>query len=419
VTKHPIKIFSKNFRGFRQLNIDLNKTLFLVGDNSSGKSSILHLINAVLRNDLNDIPALDEDLSVFRYDYFSPYFDNADVTLGYEYANESNRFGKFITIKHSPKGSPRVVLSSVFDNNTVASIKAKAKGKGLQRRLVESESKLSIDEVIEIHERATGFENVRGLNDLPPPNHPFALMTAFDLDALKETRVLQTIFAEPIPTVRHVSPLRGMPERYYLFRRTIEAKGSHFAAMWQDLKEAKKKEIFAPIHKFGQESGLFEEVDVRRISRSIADSPLAVTVKKQGKDFLLNQVGVGVSQVVPILVECVFSDNDSYDPVLLLQQPELHLHPVAQSALGSFLYSMAARGQPLCIETHSNFLIDRFRSEIRDSETNDIDASIYYCENTESGNQYSEIRISNDGRLIDPPLSYFEFFISELSRTMF
>lgn len=61
-----ITLHAWNFRGFKRVKIPLDGTIFLVGDNSSGKSSILHLISCILRHDLEGIPFLDDDLAV-RY----------------------------------------------------------------------------------------------------------------------------------------------------------------------------------------------------------------------------------------------------------------------------------------------------------------------------------------------------------------
>jgi len=57
-----ITLHAWNFRGFKRVEIPLDGTIFLVGDNSSGKSSILHLISCILRHDLKGIPFLDDDL---------------------------------------------------------------------------------------------------------------------------------------------------------------------------------------------------------------------------------------------------------------------------------------------------------------------------------------------------------------------
>ena len=77
----------------------------------------------------------------------------------------------------------------------------------------------------------------------------------------------------------------------------------------------------------------------------------------------LIDVGYGVSQAIPVLTELLREDCS---PILLLQQPEVHLHPSAQAALGSLFCNLAGPKRQLVVETHSDHLLDRVRMEIRD-----------------------------------------------------
>src|SRR5690606_821332 len=67
-----IQIFARNFRGFRQLSFTLDDTVFLVGDNSSGKTSILYLIDFVFNTNLKRPPLLTAE-GVAANDFFSAY----------------------------------------------------------------------------------------------------------------------------------------------------------------------------------------------------------------------------------------------------------------------------------------------------------------------------------------------------------
>ena len=79
----------------------------------------------------------------------------------------------------------------------------------------------------------------------------------------------------------------------------------------------------------------------------------------------LADVGYGVSQVLPVVVECLLMPDNG---VLALQQPEVHLHPKAQAELGSFFARFAAARPKatVLVETHSDYLLDRVRKEIAD-----------------------------------------------------
>jgi predicted ATPase len=87
------------------------------------------------------------------------------------------------------------------------------------------------------------------------------------------------------------------------------------------------------LKEFGSRSGLFEQIEVIRKGNKESD-PFQIGVKSGGPTFNLVDVGYGVSQVLPILVDTL--ERSTGDEVFLLQQPEVHLHPRAQAELGSF-----------------------------------------------------------------------------------
>lgn len=411
-------IYAWNFRGFNRLRIPLRGILFLVGDNSSGKSSILHLVSCVLTRDLEDLPALNEELSVGRYDYFSAYLGDKDVTFAYEFKNENGRVGKIVTVRKQSSGVPKVMRCSLLVGRTLATIKRY--GNNLRKKITEVHEDEDFDKLFEIHNIDKDFKKSdKSSRRNVEPNSPLALVDCFD-DKVIDDKNLFEAFTSSLPAVRHIAPVRGLPERFYDFKRTLTSSGKHFAVMWQDLKGKRTEQQFAKVRQFGKDSGLFDDIHVEPLSKRIDDAPLIVRIEKQGREFFLNQVGVGLSQVVPVLVEAIFACLNSKHQVIQYQQPELHLHPIAQAELGSFFYSTIGRsGCVLLIETHSNFLIDRFRSEIRDDKNESPPTSIYFCENSDTGNKFTEILVDSGGCLIEPPPSYFRFFVSEFSRTIF
>src|SRR5204863_8326118 len=88
-----------------------------------------------------------------------------------------------------------------------------------------------------------------------------------------------------------------------------------------------------------------------------------ILVAVAGRPFNLSDVGYGISQSLPVVVESALGGDSSR--LLLLQQPEVHLDPRAQAALGSFFTQLvASQERQLIIETHSDYLVDRVRQEI-------------------------------------------------------
>lgn len=102
-----------------------------------------------------------------------------------------------------------------------------------------------------------------------------------------------------------------------------------------------------------------------------------VTAKNTGSDNYISllfgdkaslhqtNVGYGISFVLPIIVAGLIAESDS---VLIIENPELHLHPKAQSNISSFLAVIAASGVQVIIETHSEHIVNGFRKAILDKK---------------------------------------------------
>ena len=192
---------------------------------------------------------------------------------------------------------------------------------------------------------------------------------------------------------------------------------------WQRLKIA--------MDSFGRESGLFDEIAVKSFGKSDGD-PFQLQVRKSGKRRKgpwrnLIDAGYGVSQALPLIVELAKSpDNPSANlpgyrpPALLLQQPEVHLHPQAEAALGTLFASTAAAGRQIILETHSDYIIDRVRMDVRDgiSDLKPEDVSILYFEPGDLEVKIHNIRLDHMGNVLDAPPGYRQFFMAEQRRSI-
>ena len=145
-------------------------------------------------------------------------------------------------------------------------------------------------------------------------------------------------------------------------------------------------------------------------------------VRKSGKRIKgpqrnLIDVGYGVSQVLPVVTELLRTDAPS---VFLLQQPEVHLHPSAQAALGSLFCQIAGPKRQLVVETHSDHLLSRVRMDVRDGEGNlkPEDVSILFFERRDLDVHIHSLRIDDEGNILDAPPGYRRFFMEETTRSL-
>jgi len=174
------------------------------------------------------------------------------------------------------------------------------------------------------------------------------------------------------------------------------------------------------IENFGKDAGLFGELSIRRLGKKETD-PFQLQVRKFGSKSKgpmrnLIDVGYGVSQVLPVITELLRHDA----PMFLMQQPEVHLHPRAQAALGSQFCKIAGPKRQLVVETHSDHILDRVRMDIRDgkSELKPEDVSILYFERKDLDVKIHSIGLDEEGNILNAPPSYRKFFMEEVNRRL-
>jgi len=172
--------------------------------------------------------------------------------------------------------------------------------------------------------------------------------------------------------------------------------------------------IAGAVESFGQQSGLFGGVEIRRLGKLESD-PFQIQVQIGSNAINLLDVGYGVSQVLPIVVDCLRGESGG---TFLLQQPEVHLHPKAQAELGSFLGTLAKeQNKRFVIETHSDYLVDRIRMDIRDRKgITPQDVSLLYFERKNGKARIHSLELDEHGNILNPPPGYRRFFLEEERR---
>ena len=110
----------------------------------------------------------------------------------------------------------------------------------------------------------------------------------------------------------------------------------------------------------------------------------------------LTSVGVGVSQVLPVILNCLLSE---FEGLLVFEQPELHLHPALQQRLADFLLTFVRAGRQILVETHSEHLVNRLRTQVAADETNQTGdlIKLLFAEQTDGITTYRESEINEFG----------------------
>jgi predicted ATPase len=121
----------------------------------------------------------------------------------------------------------------------------------------------------------------------------------------------------------------------------------------------------------------------------------------------LTSVGVGASQVLPVLVQALIAPPGS---LLIFEQPELHLHPRVQSILADFFIGLARTGRQCLVETHSEHLVNRIRFRIAEADTSELLSltRVYFVEREQGQSRFRSVTINEYGALEDWPAGFFD-----------
>lgn len=215
------------------------------------------------------------------------------------------------------------------------------------------------------------------------------------------------------------APIRTHPLRTYdPLREDMNPAGSDIPMVIRNMFISEKdrwEKLRNNLIEFGKTSGLFTDINVRGLGRSVGD-PFQLQIKVRGPKVNMKDVGHGVSQILPILVR-IFDSTPNM--VFLMQQPEVHLHPKAQSVLSSLLIKTVKRKKHgFVIETHSDHMINRARIEIMNGEIAPQDVSLIYLEPVGNHVKIHNIRFDEQANLLGVPQGYRDFFIDESDKLL-
>ena len=160
--------------------------------------------------------------------------------------------------------------------------------------------------------------------------------------------------------------------------------------------------------------------DMDMIQTRMSEIPLknrvSIRDEKTGIELMPQDVGIGISQTLPVIIGALHIKEG----LLAIEQPELHIHPALQVALGDLFISRSRESQ-FCflLETHSEHLMLRFLRRIRETDEGNLppgkdplkpnQLAVYYVEQGKTGISVFPIRISEDGEFIDRwPRGFFE-----------
>lgn len=436
---HMRSIRLRNLRGFKKLDwTPLRPLTFLVGQNSSGKSSLADAIMLLAQS--NCVPPLRAqasidwsgslvDLGSFE-DTVYQHNKKLRIEVGVQYAPFAWRAGpqrgapsdapmslnvKIGSNKQYPLG--RVITLSMMDNLSSELLKACYNGKlrlqGLGGEFTVA-PKARTERPWADHETIanTLLEHVEKIQ--PPAGLGAAwkrlVRFATDYEA-----------ALPFYETQRVSSGRSAPQRWYSLAEMVKRQVSGFGPNTFDAVDpamislAGQDAHFFPWRHQQQRSHETRTLDHylrhMEIGDSIGEEGLSTYHSKIGLEDTITgvranlvDVGYGASQIIPVISACLSNAQG----LLFVEQPEIHLHPKAQSVIADLLAETSKQRQVI-VETHSVHLINRARIKILDGELNHRDVIILFVQRTRSGTEVVPILLDRKAEFDRPwPSGFFD-----------
>ncbi len=221
----------------------------------------------------------------------------------------------------------------------------------------------------------------------------------------------------------YVGPLREHPERFYQFSGETPpdvgpqgrlAVNAMLAAAERSISRGKHKraERFQVlIARWLKKMGLIEEFRVAPIAKGRKEYEVRIRVQAGASEVLITDVGFGISQVLPVIVQCFYVPANS---TILFEQPEIHLHPSVQSHLADLLVEAiyarengAPRNTQLIVESHSEHLIRRVQRRIAEEELQPEDVAIYFVSQKKGVSKIEALQIDKYGNISNWPENFF------------
>jgi predicted ATPase len=126
-------------------------------------------------------------------------------------------------------------------------------------------------------------------------------------------------------------------------------------------------------------------------------------------------VGFGLTYALPIVVACLTATRES---LILLENPEAHLHPKGQTRMAALISAAAVTGAQLVVETHSDHVLNGVRIAVKRGELQPQDAVIHFFRGNGSGVEVISPRVDKDGMLAQWPEGFFDEWENSLDELL-
>lgn len=341
------KIHLKNFKCFRDKTININNLTVLAGTNSVGKSSVIQgilVLHSALHN--NGIVELNKSMGVM---------------LGYDTS---------ILNVHAEDSDISIEYSSELD------------GKKVNQTFRVEEKRMKVQ-----------AQELANLKDVP--------------EALVNKEIYYLCAERIGPRLDNqdgVLPYRNVGTQGEYTAQVLEEDSGRVKVLsqrWHD--NTSDPGLKAQTNAWL--SDVIPDLEVGKVSRLGLQTQIFVKSKSIGEEFYTTNVGFGFSYVLPIIVTGLIAKTGSF---MIVENPEVHLHPAAQVAFAHFLFHIAKSGVNVIVETHSDHILEGFQIDVASHPELASNISILAFESSEDQPNVQEITFDERANFSDWPKGFMD-----------
>ena len=406
--------------------IRLAPITLLLGTNSSGKSSLIQSLLLIRQTVKGDDPNLDLN--------FGDPDAGDSVTLGRFTDVVTHRvYGNQIGIEFSWSKTGEVTDSYIFSahysrgHDGLAVLADLHLGRGRQgftvKHYKENTYRLWV----------AGQSRMRGQSEHYRPQRSFAFSAAalerLEKDGIKIDNVGPQLLDE-LSRIIYLGPVRRLAQRDYVWSGRMPstigddggkavdaliASGVARSAGKKGRATSPEADLITGVEAWLKRMDLADELIVRQLGRS---SRYELLVKHQGEISNIKDVGVGVSQVLPVIVAALHAAPGH---IVIVEEPESHLHPLAETVLADLFGQISKqRNVQFIIETHSEHLLNRLQRRIAEgmidkTEIAHTDVAMYFCKRNEDKAILEPLILTPEGDIENWPENFFGDEMADLT----
>jgi len=419
----------------------------LFGNNSSGKTSLLQMLLLLKQTaespDRTQVLNLGDDRALVDLGTFQDVLFAHDLSVPLRISLQWTLPQPLVVL------DPADPDAKLFEDKTLryrTTIASQGTGEGLGRANV-AEMAYGFDGAdfgmrpakgkkskFELFETSKHFDFVRTVGrpwDLPAPakcyGFPDQVRAYFQNAGFLSDFELQ--FEQLFSRLFYLGPLRDYPRRQYSWAGAKPAdmgrRGERVVDAILASREAgisysrgrghKRQSLEERVASWLEDLGLIDRFEVRPISKGGKLFQVWVRRNPKAPEVLITDVGFGVSQILPVLALCYYAPEGS---TLILEQPEIHLHPRVQAGLADvFIDAAKTRGVQIVVESHSEHLLRRLQRRVAEERLSAEETALYFAATKDRESRLTTLELDLFGTINNWPEEFFGDEFDEIAAT--